>query len=365
MIKQYSGFILSLLLGTCSGGAILPSSISYNVTATTLPTSITGGLSLDISPSSIPTDVQETNDSDHPDVSYQNVSISYFEYGNPENPTIIITGGWPWDSSVYDIVAKWLASDGFHVLRYDQRGSGKSGHPSDESMYSLPDLANELGALIDARAPGKPITVFGEAWAPFIGSEYACTYPGRIKSIVSIGAPSFDLSQNSLNKAMKGILTNPLSLPSVAKQMAALSYFFLLDVPIIPQYVFDSGIPTFLVNAITTLIDDPIRLFQEDPSFLKNSPTHKADYADGSYKYKWIVNNRMLKKPKWDYLPVENLKVFQMNQDVIEGPILINDLQDHTPNLNLTHLNGGHLTFGININEIYSALTEYARRAQN
>lgn len=352
-MKQQVSLIFLLALTTCVCGSGIESSNSI----TTSPTATSSALSIETS--------QGADTSDHPDVSYQNVSISYFEYGDPKNPTVVVTGGWPWDSSAFDVVAKQLASDGFHALRYDQRGSGKSGHPSDESLYSLPDLAGELGALIDARAPGKPITMIGEAWSPFIGSEYACTYPGRIKSIVSIGTPSFDLAVNQLDKALGGVVSNPSTLPAVAEQLAALSYFFLLDIPIIPGFVFATGVPTWIINAITTLIDDPSEFLKKDPSF-SNWPTHQKDYLPGSYKYKWIVNNRMLKKPKWNYLPVDNVRVFQMNQDVIETPMLINDLENHTPNLNLTRLNGGHLSWpaGGNYAQIYAAITEYANRAQ-
>lgn len=354
------GTIILIFLEVCAGGItfqpIPPYGSPYTGTAKTSPASLTS----QTAPAS------STSAPRHQFANYQNIPISYFEYGDSKHPTIVVTGGWPWDSSGFDGLGRQLASDGFHVIRYDQRGSGESGHPNDESSYSLPNLANEFRTVIDTLAPGKPITVFGEAWSPFIGSEYACTYPGRVKSIVSVGTPSFDLAQNALNRATVRVLNDSSSIGSVVKQLAALSYFFLLDIPIIPEWLFNSGIPAFLVNAVTTLIDNPSELFKEDPSYLANNPTHKNDYGPGSNKYKWIVNNRILNAPKWSYLPVENLRVFQMKSDVIEGPILVENLDQYTPNLNITELRGGHLDFAGygNYQTLYNAVKEYALRAQ-
>lgn len=301
----------------------------------------------------------------HKFLSYQNVSISCFEYGNSSDPTIILTGGWPWPSQRYAGYAQDLASDGFHVVRYDQRGAGESGHPTDDELYGIPNLAREFGTVIDYFAPGKPITVFGESWAPFIASEYSCTYPGRVKSLVSVGTPSFDLSWNSLLRATVNVKNDPSSLGDIVKQYAALSYFGFMEIPGAPEAIFNTtDIPAFVINAISDALQHPGQHL--NLSTLGDYPTHERDYLPGSKKYKWLVQNRVLNGTKWSYLPVDNLRNFQLTSDPIETYLLDIDLDKYTPDLNETLLNGTHLAFdnGGNYQYLQETIEEYAWRAQ-
>ena len=122
------------------------------------------------------------------------MKVSVFEYGpSPAKAeTIIMTGGWPWTSSGMDAFARVLATK-YHVVRYDQRGSGESSHPKEENMYTFQALANEMLAVIrHTTLPGQKVHVFGEAWCPFIASQR--TYvPRHHHTITSLGAPPLTL----------------------------------------------------------------------------------------------------------------------------------------------------------------------------
>lgn len=97
-------------------------------------------------------------------------------------------------------MARALSERGIHVVLYDQRSAGKSGHPWGPEGYGIENLANEMVHVIDTVAPRKNVSVYGGTWRVFIASEYASMYPDshRISNIFSIGRPSFDLAAQAL-----------------------------------------------------------------------------------------------------------------------------------------------------------------------
>lgn len=302
-------------------------------------------------------------DSEEPEVQYtkyKGIKVSYYEYGPTDGPTVVVTGGWPWSSSSFINLCQTLAKYKIHVIRYDQRGSGKSGHPLLESDFSMPNLAGEFGAVIDAAAPGRHVTTFGEAWGAFIPCEYSETHPGRVSSLVSMGAPSFDLAQNALNKATLNIAKEPDTLQAVAAQWAGISYMFGLSIPVIPELLFATGAPTWILNAVTVAAQGNLKDYLKDPTILANYPTNAYDSVTGINKYKWWVRNRMLGHTAWTDLPIPHVRVFQLSQDFIETPVLVQGLADHTPDLKQTTIDAGHLDFGSGQNgaDLFIALLE-------
>lgn len=101
------------------------------------------------------------------------LKVSVYEYGPSARTaeTIVMTGGWPWNSSGMEPFAQVLATK-FHVVRYDQRGSGQSSHPEDSNLYTMERLADEMLDVIHATTlPRQKVHVFGEAWCPFIAAQ--------------------------------------------------------------------------------------------------------------------------------------------------------------------------------------------------
>ncbi|MGJ8515879.1 alpha/beta fold hydrolase [Carnimonas bestiolae] len=273
--------------------------------------------------------------------------ISYFEYGPSaeEAPTVVITGGWPWDSSGFDNRSRLLAEMGLHVVRYDQRGSGASSHPHGVDAYSMPTLAEDLGAVLDATTPkDKKVYIFGEAWGPFIGCEYTNINPDRIASIISIGGPSLDVGFGTLIRLTKEAVNDHSLIEPVAKQWAALSYQFAISIPVLPELLFATGIPTVIVNLVTMAAADALDALIKDPLSVIDQPTNVHDTIYGINKYRWFIYNRF-PHPKYDYINVPLLKVFQLDDDFIETEILLDGLENQTPQLEVTHVSGNHLNF--------------------
>ncbi|MFI7000372.1 alpha/beta fold hydrolase [Nocardia sp. NPDC050175] len=260
----------------------------------------------------------------HSFAEYQGIPISIFEYGPSadEAPTIVTTGGWPGDSSIFEPAARELAKK-YHVVRYDRRGVGESGHELTEESNSLENLAGEFGAVLDKTAPGRPVHTFNEAWGSYIAAEYAYRNPGRIASLSAIGAPSLDLQ----HYAMAESVDHPQNLPG---NLAYATWFASMSMPVLPELYIQAGATEAAFGALTAIMGE--------------QPVHmtKEDLLDSVSIYRANAPARLL-NPEYDYLTVPVMQVFQ---SPLDNPDVIAGLERHTNNLWVTEIEGGHANFG-------------------
>ncbi|MFE7723336.1 alpha/beta fold hydrolase [Nocardia rhizosphaerihabitans] len=120
------------------------------------------------------------------------VRLAVRERGNPALPTVLCVHGFPDDHSVWDGVVGELAAT-FHVVSFDVRGSGASQAPSRIRDYRLDQLADDIGRVIDAVAPGKRVHLVGHDWGS-VQAWHAVTGPvqHKIASLTSISGPCLD-----------------------------------------------------------------------------------------------------------------------------------------------------------------------------
>ncbi|MFD6107038.1 alpha/beta fold hydrolase [Nocardia salmonicida] len=115
------------------------------------------------------------------------------EQGNPDAPTVLCVHGFPDDHQVWAGVASELAST-LHVVTYDVRGSGESGQPKRIKDYRLDQLADDIGRVIDAVSPTRPVHLLAHDWGS-VQAWHATTDPAqhyRIASLTSISGPCLD-----------------------------------------------------------------------------------------------------------------------------------------------------------------------------
>ncbi|WP_107658743.1 alpha/beta fold hydrolase [Nocardia suismassiliense] len=261
----------------------------------------------------------------HSFAEYQGIPISIYEYGPSADqaPTVVTTGGWPGDSTIFEDAARALAGK-YHVVRYDHRGEGLSGHDLDDRLNSLENLAGEFGAVIDQTAPGHVVHTYTEGWGSYIMSEYAFRHPGRIASLSSIGAPSLDLEHYA-------VLESGRDPAQLVQAVPELSYFAAMSTPILPELFAGTGLDQAAFSAAIALGgDEPINLTQ-------------ADLVSGVSIYRANMPTRLATTPAYDYLEVPVLQVFQSPDD---APYLIDGLDKRTNNLWLTETQGSHANFG-------------------
>jgi proline iminopeptidase len=104
-------------------------------------------------------------------------------------PVILLHGG-PGYSSFY---LRSLDSLGLDrpTIRYDQLGSGKSGHTTDTLLFTIPHFVAELDSV--RRALGAPrVHLLGHSWGTILGLEYYRAHPEHVASLI-LASPALDL----------------------------------------------------------------------------------------------------------------------------------------------------------------------------
>lgn len=121
------------------------------------------------------------------------VDLAVFEIGDPTAPPVLLVHGYPDTHRVWDEIANDLAAD-HHVIRYDVRGAGASGHPDTLQGYLLDQLADDLYAVADAVSPDRPVHLAAHDWGS-IQAWHAATdtrAAGRIASFTTMSGPCLD-----------------------------------------------------------------------------------------------------------------------------------------------------------------------------
>ena len=121
------------------------------------------------------------------------VDLAVFDIGDPTAPPVLLVHGYPDTHRVWDEVAVDLAAD-HHVIRYDVRGAGASGHPEDLQGYRLDQLADDLYAVADAVSPDRPVHLAAHDWGS-IQAWHAATDAravDRIASFTTMSGPCLD-----------------------------------------------------------------------------------------------------------------------------------------------------------------------------
>ncbi|WP_280403903.1 hypothetical protein [Nocardia brasiliensis] len=131
------------------------------------------------------------------------------------------------------------------------------------------------------------------------------------------------------------------SLVPVAAQWAAISYFFGLAIPQIPELIIGTGVPTAIVNTITDLTLGQMDKIRNDPASVFHGPVTVPDTGAGINKYRWFVYHR-LAHPEHDYIDVPRLRLYQMSDDAVETDVLNEGLAERTPHLDKDTLPGDH-----------------------
>jgi len=160
------------------------------------------------------------------------VSLAVYLDGDPAAPaTVLALHGYPDNAAMWDPVVSLLSTT-HRVVRYDVRGAGRSGTPTDRSGYRLAQLAADAEAVLAATAPDGPVHLLGHDWGSVQG-WYLLGHPrlaGRIASFTSISGPGLHQVRPWLRSRLRAG-----DLAPVLRQLAHSAYvpFFLL--PVLPE----------------------------------------------------------------------------------------------------------------------------------
>src|ERR1700761_3226410 len=204
--------------------------------------------------------------------------IAAYEQGNPTGATVVLVHGWPDSHHVWDGVTP-LLEDRFRVIRYDNRGVGKSSVPKPVSAYRMTSYADDFAAVVDAVAPGEPVHVLAHDWGSAGMWEYL-SRPGagdRVASFTSVSGPSAD----HLNRFIIGSLKRPYrprQFLRALSQFLSFAYMGFFSIPVVGRL----AVRGFIAEGVRQmlLLRDGIpreRLYHSD--------TYKTDAANSLKVY--------------------------------------------------------------------------------
>ena len=149
-----------------------------------------------------------------------------------------MTHGWPDSHVLWDGVVPRLA-DRFRIIRFDNRGVGKSSVPKPISAYTMSKLADDLGSVIAAVSPGEPVHVLGHDWGSVATWEYL-SRPGasdRIASFTSASGPGTAHYGGSIFDSLKRPY-RPVQFARALDRLLRLMYWYPFAVPVVAPAVF-------------------------------------------------------------------------------------------------------------------------------
>src|SRR5262245_20831539 len=117
------------------------------------------------------------------------VELQVLEAGDPADPLVILSHGFPESSYSWRHQLPALADAGYYAIAPDQRGYGSSSAPKEVTAYGIQQLNADLIGLVDDA--GKDNAVFvGHDWGGWIVWETARLHPDRVRAVVGVSVPA-------------------------------------------------------------------------------------------------------------------------------------------------------------------------------
>ncbi len=142
--------------------------------------------------------VQFANDNVPQDkfVDANGLRFHYLEWGNPDNPPMLLLHGFAQTCHSWDFVALGF-SDDYHVIVLDQRGHGDSDWAPDGD-YSPETQQKDISAVVDALGL-EGFVLMGLSMGGRNSFTYAANNPGKVKALVIVDAAPQNMTQGTDN----------------------------------------------------------------------------------------------------------------------------------------------------------------------
>ncbi len=264
------------------------------------------------------------------DVHGDGLDLAVWRRGDPAHPTIVLVHGYPDTHRVWDGVAEHLA-DEFQVVAYDVRGAGESGRPSTREGYDLRHLVADLGAVLDAVSPDRPVHLVGHDWGSIQGWEAVCcgALDGRIASYTSQSGPALDHAARWMRARRT---TRPAQLRQLLRQGLRSWYIAFFRLPRLPELGWRTVVPRAFARSLHR--DEGV------PAGVEPAPTLAEDGANGVQLYRQNVPRRMADpQVRTTDVPVQ---LIVATGDRFVTPALLDDTGQYASALFRRDVPGGH-----------------------
>jgi NAD(P)-dependent dehydrogenase (short-subunit alcohol dehydrogenase family)/pimeloyl-ACP methyl ester carboxylesterase len=229
-----------------------------------------------------------------------------------------------------------LLADRFRIVRYDNRGVGKSSVPKAVSAYTMACFADDFAAVVDAVAPGEPVHVLAHDWGSAGMWEYL-SRPGardHIASFTSVSGPSGDHINRYIVENLKRPYRPRLFLRGLS-QLLRFSYMGFFSIPVLPRLLvraaFGAGLMDRMLNVRDGIPAEKIH----------HSDTFAADAANSMKVYAANYLRTMTSARKDHYVDVP-VQVIVNTNDPYVRPYVYDDTRKWVPRLWRRDIKAGH-----------------------
>ena len=158
------------------------------------------------------------------------VELAVLEGGEADRPTVVFIHGYPQTKEIWGEVLDRLVGR-YHVIAYDLRGFGGSSRPRGPASYDYERLGDDLAAVAEALAPGRPVHLVGHDWGAIMGWEFATVdrFADTVASFTAVSGPSVDHLVLDARSMLKR--PTPANLVKIARRLRRSWYVLVLWTP--------------------------------------------------------------------------------------------------------------------------------------
>lgn len=111
-------------------------------------------------------------------------------FGDPADPVVVVLHGGP-GGDHRDYLPLEVLSDAFHVVLWDQRGTGLSERVPDEELDG-PTYLGDLEHVVDSFSPDRPVHLIGHSWGGAYATYFVQSFPERVDRLVLVEPGALD-----------------------------------------------------------------------------------------------------------------------------------------------------------------------------
>ena len=262
------------------------------------------------------------------------VRIAVYEEGNPDGPTLVMAHGWPDSHVLWDGVVP-LVADRFRIVRYDNRGVGKSSVPKPISAFTMARYADDFAAVIDAVAPGERVHVLAHDWGSAGVWEYLARAGAsdRVASFTSLSGPSGDHMKRFVIGSLKRPY-RPRRFLQGLDQLLRFSYMGMFSIPVLAPLL----VRAFLADGLTRLL---VRRDGIPADQLYHSTNYKTDAVKSLKVYPANYFRTMVSARTDHYVDVP-VQLIVNSRDPHVLPHVYDDTHNWVPRLWRRDIESGH-----------------------
>lgn len=120
--------------------------------------------------------------------------------------TVVLMHGHCQEADSWDDICVRVARPDIRIVRYDQRGHGRSG-TGEVAAFTLENLAGDLDAVLRTLVPAGPVVLAGYSMGGMVAMAYARLHPaaigGRIVGVVLIATAASGLADHGVGRYLR------------------------------------------------------------------------------------------------------------------------------------------------------------------